>query len=317
MDLTRRSWLFSAAVAQQPVFRASAKLVVVPVTVADGKGRRVAGLTPEDFVLLDNGQPRKFELDSMDAPVSLVVAVETAQTSAAVLDKLRNQAALLEALVAGARGEMALLGYDHGIRVLAPLSSDITEFDKQLRLLRATGGPGRMHDVVAKTVELLKGTRAGRRKVLILIGEAKDSGSKTKLDTAVALAQEANLTIYPLTFSRVTTPFTTTEPSRGGPAGFDFITALIELARLVQVNAASVYARYTGGVLNSFTRKRGLEDAIARVSEDLHLQYLLSFEAVNAPVGIFQPLGVRLPKRPELTVRHRPGYWIPRESAGL
>jgi VWFA-related protein len=313
MDLTRRSWMLAAAAQQQPVFRASAKLVVVAATVQDQQGRPVPGLAADDFELLDNGAPRRFELESMDAPVSLVVAVETAETSAAVIDKLRGATAMLDALVAGEKGEMALIAYDHAIRVLAPLSRDTTEFDKKLRGLEAHGGPGRMHDAVMKAVEILKPAPAGRRKVLILIGEAKDAGSQNKLDRGVAEAQAANLTVYPLTFSRVTTPFTTRESQQAGP--FNLLMALYELARLTNVNAASVYAQHTGGVLNRFTLKRGLEQAVSRVSEDLHLQYLLSFEAVNAPVGVYQPLVVRLPRRPDLSVRHRPGYWIPRDTA--
>ncbi|MBI4892686.1 MAG: hypothetical protein HY821_18825, partial [Acidobacteria bacterium] len=74
--MTRRHFVF--ALQQVPSFRVSARAVVVPVTVLNSKDQRVAGLEKTDFRLLDNGVDRDFILEEMNAPVSVMLAVETA-----------------------------------------------------------------------------------------------------------------------------------------------------------------------------------------------------------------------------------------------
>src|SRR5579872_1739399 len=52
----------AALLAQLPMFRAEARLVVVDVVVDDDRGRPVEGLTRDDFALVDNGKPQAIEL---------------------------------------------------------------------------------------------------------------------------------------------------------------------------------------------------------------------------------------------------------------
>jgi hypothetical protein len=49
-------------VAQERPFSAESRVVLVPVTVTDEKGRIVDGLTVDDFRLLDNQVSRKLAL---------------------------------------------------------------------------------------------------------------------------------------------------------------------------------------------------------------------------------------------------------------
>ena len=71
--------------AQDTTFKTQARLVVVPVTVTDKNGQRIWNLKEEDFVLLDNDQPRKVTVEpwgTYESDVSLVVVVETSFLSA-------------------------------------------------------------------------------------------------------------------------------------------------------------------------------------------------------------------------------------------
>ena len=69
-------------------FKSTVPLVVSPVTVTDGRGRFVDGLTAADLALYDNNVPQKVQLDIAIHPISLVVAIEANRASIAVLDKL-------------------------------------------------------------------------------------------------------------------------------------------------------------------------------------------------------------------------------------
>lgn len=311
MTLTRRAWLASAAAVAQPppVFRTSAQIVVVPVTVTNRKGRRVAGLEAEDFLLSDNGEQRPFTLEDVGGSVSLLLAVETSESSRSALEKIRKTAPLFQPLLAGHDGEIGLIAYDDEVRVLAELKRDPADFDKALKAIRPQGGRGRQLDAVVKAVEMLKVRSSSRRRVLIVVGESKDLGSETKLDQAVGAAQQANVIIYPVTYSRTTTPFTSKEPLAGN-AGVDILGALRELGRLKQANTGSQMAEFTGGWSNSFTKEKGLEDALQRVGEELHQQYLLEFRSTLNRTGEYRKLVVLVKNRPDYVLRHRPGYWI-------
>src|SRR5436309_950105 len=51
-------WPSTAVSAQQTTFKSRSELVLIPVLVRD-KGSAVTGLTREDFVVTDDGQPQK------------------------------------------------------------------------------------------------------------------------------------------------------------------------------------------------------------------------------------------------------------------
>jgi len=124
------------------------------------------------------------------------------------------------------------------------------------------------------------------------------------------------VSIYPVTYSRTATAFMTREQVRGSGAGVDILGGLRELGRLGQANSAAELAKFTGGWSNSFTKLRGLEDALQRVGSELHLQYVLTFEARGVQAGEYRQIQVKVKGRPSLTVRHRPGYWIESDESG-
>src|SRR4051812_205302 len=102
--------LFLAAMlvrAQEAGFVVQSKLVLVPVTVADTKGRSAEGLDATNFLLLDNGKARPITVDTIGTgvpPVALVIAVQTSGISAATIEKVRKTGAMIQPLVTGARG---------------------------------------------------------------------------------------------------------------------------------------------------------------------------------------------------------------------
>ena len=84
--------------AQEPRFDVQSRLVLVPATVTDAKGRSVDGLELTDFVVLDDGRPQKVSVDSFGtgvAPIALVIAVQSSGISAAVLAKVRKIGAMI------------------------------------------------------------------------------------------------------------------------------------------------------------------------------------------------------------------------------
>jgi len=326
--------LAGAVCAQEPDLRTTVRLVVAPTTVVDSAGHYVDGLTADDFLVYDNGQPRRVNADVSYTPISLVIAVQSGAIAAEALNKLHRIGSMIEPLIIGDRGEVAVVSYDSEVLCLQPFTRDPDNISRGLGRLQPGGNGGRMIDAVAESVRMLAERPANRRRVLLLIGETRDRGSKTKLEDAVTLAQRENVAVYALTYSAMATAFTARagstpegEPECGNcaapPGAFptlpfnpaqgqsvDLLKIVGEIMRLAKTNAAAAFTDLSGGTRLSFLKQRGLETAISRIGEELHAQYMLSFTAPAETSAEFHKIEVRVKNRPELTIRTRPGYWL-------
>jgi len=299
------------AAQQPPTIQTNVHLVLVPATVTDRKGNFIDGLNPGDFLVTDDGVKQNFHLDTSDtvlAPVSLVVAVECSGISAAVLAKINRVGSLIQPLVAGDRGRAAVIAFDDEVRVFQPFTSDGSKiraaFERiQPRVIRK----GKMLDAVAESVKLLETQPENRRRVLIILSESRDRGSKMKLADAMELVERAGVMVYPATYSIYATPWTA-KPEDNPPVPGSYVDGLVDLLRLGKENTAEALARATGGRHLSFETLKGLEESIIRAGEEIHSQYLLSFVPVQ-PGKQYHHIEVMIPKRTGAIVRARPGYW--------
>lgn len=327
------------ALGQEPGFGVQTRLVLVPVTVTHVSGAPADGLGKDDFVLLDNGQPRDFAVDTIGtgvAPISLVVAVQTSKISGAVLDKVRRVASMIQPLVTGTRGCAALVYFHSYVRLAQDCTSDPEVLDHAFQQLKPGDPKGaRMVDAVDLSLEYLA-SRPKSRRVLLLISETRDRGSDAELQTVVIKAQSAGVAVYAITYSAFLTGFSSRlsapdppRPQVERPKGaetealsmkgripmpppalrVDVLGALMELVRLNKTKATEALAKATGGNVWFFTRLGALENAIVRLGEELQSQYVLSFTA-NDKVWGYHNLTVNLRRSDEtLQVRARPGYW--------
>lgn len=306
--------------AQNTTLKTTVPLVVAPTTVTDRAGHYVRGLTPGDLLLLDNNVPRKIQVDELTMPISLVIAVQSTQETWAALDKIKKIGSMIEPLVAGERGEAAVIWYGQAVTVAQDLTTDPGALEAVFQQARAGGSGGSAIDAVGKALDLLA-ERKNNRKVVFVIGESKDRSSKTPLEQVISRAQRDNVTVYFITYSRFLTPFTSTwsevcdakkenckprDPEWGGtnlPAVFG------EMRALAKTNIADAFTKYTGGRKVSFLKQKGLEQVIESLGEEIHNQYLVSFTPPPADALEFHQIRVTVRNRPELVVRTRAGYW--------
>src|ERR1039458_2397662 len=120
-------------------FKSTATLVIAPTTVVDAKGQYADGLEPDDLVLYDNGVRQPIQVDESYNPVSLVVAVQTSANSAAILDKLGSSGNLFSDLLAGDRGETALVTFSDEVRTLRDFTSNSARLTSGLASLHVQG----------------------------------------------------------------------------------------------------------------------------------------------------------------------------------
>lgn len=302
--------------AQDTVIRTTVPLVLVPTTVTDRHGKTIDGLIESDFELLDNGKPVRHSLETTVQPIALVVAVQTSAIAGPALAKVQKIGAMFEPLVVGDGGIAAIVTYSDEVKVWQAFTHNAGDFTERMREIEPDGAGAHMNDAVIEAVDLLA-ARPKFRRVLVVIGESRDRGSQAKFQDAITRAQAANVTIYPVNYSVYKTSFTSRGEERfkrsgdlvyANGGGMNLLAVISEIGRMGTRNAGEALARYTGGEKLSFTKLAGLERVIAKVGEDMHSQYLLSFQAGSVESKVYHNITVNV-KRPEVIVRARPGYW--------
>lgn len=332
----RLAAILVVACAARAQFRSTVPLVVAPTTVTDSRGHYVDGLTTEDLILYDNNVPQRLQMDWMMFPIDLVVAVETGANAGAIIDKLGGSGILFTELLAAEAGETAIVSFSDEVRIHQSFTADPGRVTRALRMLRKEGGSARTLDALRASLKLLETRPPGRRRIVLMIAEKRDRGSKATLPEVMERAQRLNATVYWLTYSPFLEPFTV-KPKRAedlkpeaerirvpkcawcerpdesavppdlGPGGL--IYGLGELFRVKKPDLADLFARTTGGRALSFLKKSGLEDTIRLVGEEAHRQYILTFEPKGGAPGQYHSIRAIVKGRPELTVKTRQGYW--------
>jgi VWFA-related protein len=325
-------------------FKSDVPLVVAPTTVTDSKGRFVDGLTTGDLVLYDNNVPQKIQMDWTAYPIDLVVAVQTSANSGAVIDKLGGSGILFSQLLAADAGETAVISFSDEVRIHQDFTADPDRVNHALRMLRMEGdtsdNQAHMLDAMHQALEMLDHRPPSRRRIILMIAERRDRASATKLPEVMEQVERANAAIYWLTYSPFLEPFTvkpktaedlkpederikvqkcalcpapddTPVPPDLGPGGY--LYGIRELICLHKPDLANLFTRTTGGRSLGFLKKGALEHAIELVSEEVHRQYILSFQpsfqTKSVQPGAFHTLRVEVRDHPELHARTRDGYW--------
>lgn len=328
-------FLFACAAAAQ--FRSTVPLVVAPTTVVDAKGHYVDGLSAEDLILYDNNVPQRIQMEWVTYPIDLVVAVQTSANAGAVIDKLGGSGILFSELLAADGGETAVVTFSHAVRLQQVFTGNAELVTRALRMLRKEGGGPCTLDGLREALTMLEQRPVGRRRIVLVIAEKRERGSKAEIADVAAQAQRLNAAVYWLTFSPFLQPYTVrpktmeeTKPEAErikipacpwcekpdlrpappdlGPGGL--IYGLGELARMSKPDLSVVFTAATGGRADGFLTKGALEKTIQAIGEEIHRQYILSFEPKGGEPGTFHSIRVVVKGRPELQARTRAGYWV-------
>jgi VWFA-related protein len=321
-------------------FKSTVPLVVAPTTVTDSKGQFVDGLTSEDLILYDNNVPQKIQMDWMTYPIDLVVAVQTSANSGAVIDKLGGTGILFSQLLAADAGETAVISFSDEVKIHQDFTGSPDPVIRSLRMLRmvgdTSGNPAHILDAMHQALLMLEHRPPGRRRIILMIAERRDRSSQVKLPTVMEQVEHLNAAIYWLSYSPFLEPFTvkpktaedlkpederikvqkcalcpapddTPVPPDLGPGGY--LYGIQELIRLHKPDLAGLFTKVTGGRELNFLKKSALEHGIQLVSEEVHRQYILSFQPKGGQPGTFHAIRIEAKNRPQLRVKTRDGYW--------
>ncbi len=280
---------------QTPVIRVESRLVNIAVNVVDDKGAPVAGLTREDFEIVEDGKPQKiavFERES-STPLSIVMAIDTSGTVMTSERLEKNAAKSFVRSLLRDQDELDLMDFADNVREIVPFTNQKKRIEAGLGELQK-GDETALYDAVYLGSERLGETRSdsGRRRVLMLITDGGDSKHSSRYGQALEEAQRAGAMI----FSIIIVPIAA---DAGRNTGGEH--ALIQMSD------------DTGGRYYYVEDPKDLEPAFAHVSDDLRTQYVLGYYAPHAGRDTsFRRITVRL-KDPKLAakcqLRYRNGYY--------
>ena len=323
------------------IIRVGTSEVIAPTTVLDRDGNFVSGLTATDFELFDNDKRQKLKVDVSFIPISLVIVIQNSAQAEKVLPTIARIGSMIEPVVTGEQGEVAVLTFDHRLQLTQNFTNDFAKVKEALGYLRGGINTARLNDAVMEAARMLGRTDKSRRRVIMLISETQDRGSEGRVRDTLYKLEFENVIVYPVNMSRWVNQLRARTPvprpdafpvgTRGNtPGGLDTPTTAMQnglgggygnytpvfqeiftAAKAVFVaNPQEAYTKYTGGKEYSFVNLKGLEEAVQRLGEELHSQYLLSYSPQTATrqEGGWHKLQVKV-NRPRVEVRTRAGYW--------
>jgi VWFA-related protein len=279
--------------------------------IAEGRHRRlIRELKQTDFELTEDGVPQTIEFFSQetDAPLSLGVAIDTSASQARLLKTEQDSAKKFLHSVLRNGDQAFVMNFDTDVdlrkdftnepRELARAIDDIEINTTGRSILQDDGGPpqGGTHlfDAIYLASNELMKARYGR-KVLVLVTDGEDEGSKVTLRKAIEAAEKADLIVYCIVVS--------------DPEFYQMFGARYHGDAKVRS-----IAHETGGRTIRVSADEQIGAAFNQIGLELRSQYLLGYSPSNARWdGAFRRIQVRV-RGHNYTVRTRTGYYPHREG---
>jgi VWFA-related protein len=298
-----------------PTIRITTNEVLVP-TLVERDGNVVYGLKQGDFVLEDNGIPQKIHVqEEMDtAPIALVIAVEQGGASALEFDKFAKLAPLLDLFLSDQRSEAALMGFDsrpHLIHDYTHASDDLTD---AFQHLQPGDGGGAILDTISSAVDLLETQPKEFRRVLLMICEERDHGSRhTKPVQLIQKIGRSDVLVLSVSFSPARAEFLHDLKDSGDDRTMNMVSALVMAVKAFKKNVAKEIAQESGGEYETFTGDKRFEQRIADAAKHVRNRYLITFSPSDPSPGLHS-IHVRTTQNYGASVVARANYWFQQEQ---
>jgi VWFA-related protein len=316
--------------------------VVAPVAVRDASGEIVMNLKKDNFHVFDNGVEQPIQhFDLGGDPLSVVLIVETSSHIEPMLPAIRKTGIIFTETVMALTSEAAVIGFDEDVTLLQSFTTDPDTVQAVVNALPEGSSGSHVYDAMARGISILAKRPAVRRRVLVVVGEAQDTGSENKLGGVLQQAHLANVTIYSIGLSTTMAdlrakPEQYEAPQLGPPGTFPIPTPngqpptpelesqmqgninLVAAAawllktgmNAVGPNSLEIASRATGGMHVNTMKDRSFQKAMDEIGGELHAEYTLGYRPPGDEPSGYHEIKITV-DRPGVTLRARPGYYIP------
>jgi VWFA-related protein len=276
-------------------------------------GHYVAGLTKEDFRVLENGEPQSIERFTTEhRPLRVAIVLDTSLSMAkgGRIDNAKKAAlGFLEVLLPD--DEALVVNFADNVRVVQGITTDRKQLTAAIEQAEANGGTA-LYDAVWRTSKKLEAFDG--RRVMVLLSDGRDEaangfepGSLHTLAEARTQAVRSEVMIFAIGLGRdldreYAREWTRSLGAGGGSSG-------VSLKDLLENLAVT-----TGGRLLLSPGASRLRRAFNAVAEDLRNQYSIAYDPTDQKKdGGYREIEVSVPGR-DVEVIVRKGYYAPLEE---
>jgi VWFA-related protein len=309
LSATRTGWSQQNPPPSQPqtTLKVSTEVVNVLAIVKDKSGHLMTDINKDDFSLMEDSNPQEIRYFSKqtDTPLTLGILVDTSPSQGRVLSVEQEEAKAFIAQVIKPKDLAFVLHFDVDVELLQDFTSDKKMLSKAIDETQINGGGGgvlpgtfpssdgggatHLFDAVYLSANDLLKNEIGR-KVIILLTDGEDQGSKEKLQTALEVAQKSDLIIYSIEIS----------------------DRMFYMRQGVFFSGDSVLKKLsaeTGGRVIEVKSNRDVHQAFQEIAEELRTQYLLGYTPTNTKHdGSFRKIEVKV-RDHNYKIQARRGYY--------
>jgi len=269
---------------QVPSFHTEARLVVLHVTVKNGRGDVVTNLDRDAFSVFENGKSQPvtvFRRD--DIPVSVGVLIDNSGSMRSIRSTVEH-AALTFAASSNPDDELFVINFADKPELDVPFTSDRAVLERGIGRVDAIGGTA-MRDALEKAERYMRERAARDRRALLVITDGNDNESTIPLDAVIQAALQRDVVVYAIGL------FAHVEKSKQAREALDRLTA------------------QTGGVAFYPDNLDSVEAVARDAAHQIRSQYTIGYSPLNQALdGSYRAIQVKV-RGPERLYPHtRAGY---------
>jgi Ca-activated chloride channel family protein len=279
---------------QQFVISKDVDLVLLPVTVRNSQGQFISGLKISDFQVYEKGQQQKISIfRDEDVPVTVGLVVDHSGSMVAWRDQVIEGArAFVQA--SNVQDKEFVVNFGSGVAFTLPQTQPFTNDVDALQAALSTPyarGKTELFDALADALQHIQ-RDTDNKKVLLLISDGGDNASEHTFAQVLRMAQARNVLIYS-------------------------IGLLDELSADQNPPVLKKLAAATGGESYFPVSAVGLVADCRLIAGDIRHQYTLGYTPSDDSSSGYRKIRLHVSARGrgKLSVRTRPGYFLPSTAA--
>jgi VWFA-related protein len=293
------------------VLKSTSTFVLVPTRVRSSSGAPVRDLRAEQFRLFDEGVPQNvLKVKTDDLPISLVILMQTGGAAAQKFSNYADLPVLLGKILGGSEREIMFVTFDSRIEQVwhFPARSDGV-FHALTRPHPGDGGRA-IRDAVSFAVGQLQAEAGRFRRVVLLVSEEADEGSKIAPRDLLEQLGTGSTVVYSIVFPVRNVTKTHDIRSPGAAATSGTSNALARTLGRLSSNTAAEIASVTGGDFVGFSDQRSFNSGLIDIGAVIGDAYTLGFQPSQHTPGFHRlSVEVRAP-RSTFNVLARSAYWF-------
>jgi VWFA-related protein len=291
-----------------PSISVDVNVVSVLTSVRDKKGTLMPSLAKDDFTILEDGKPQtiKYFTRETDLPLTIGLLVDVSGSQRNLIGIEQAAAGQFFTQVLRKKDLAFLLMFGEEAELLQDYTGSPRLLQEGLKQLRVSSGVQGIHPGPVPTIGQPRGTvlydaiylaaneklkgEVGR-KVICVITDGVDQGSRMTLNQAVEAAQKADAVIYSIDYS---------DPSAYGGFGFGGGGGEGALRKM---------SEETGGHMYKVDRKHSLDQVFQELQDEMRSQYMIGYTPINeAKDGSYRKIDIKLANK-DLKAQARRGYY--------